>query len=50
MPAPTASRARLGLDRRTTEIVVVPRVRMITINGVRGVWVPLHPLAETRKG
>jgi hypothetical protein len=43
---PVARRARLGLDKRTTEVVVAPRLRIVTIAGVRGVWVPIHPLAE----
>jgi hypothetical protein len=47
---PIAKRARLGLDKTTTESVAVPRVRMITVNGVKGIWVPIHPLAEYRRG
>jgi len=47
---PIARRARLGLDTKTTEIVVVPRVRMVTVNGVKGIWVPIHPLAEYKRG
>jgi hypothetical protein len=33
----------------TTHNIVVPRVRIITVAGVKGVWVPLHPLAEYRE-
>jgi len=47
---PVAKRARLGLDTKTTEIVAVPRIKVMTVGGVKGVWVPLHPLTELRKG
>lgn len=43
---PVARRARCGLDKVITEITVVPRIRIVTIAGVKGVWVPIHPLAE----
>jgi len=45
---PVAKRARMGLDSKTTELTTVPRVRAIVINGVKGIWVPVHPLAEYR--
>lgn len=46
---PIARRARLGLDKLTTASIVVPRIKVITINGVKGIWVPLHPLAEYKE-
>jgi hypothetical protein len=42
---PIAPRAKCGLDKITTEIVKMPKVKILTINGIKGVWVPLHPLA-----
>ena len=47
---PVAQRARLGMDKMPTEPYIrVPRVRVMTIDGVRGVWVPLHPLAVVQR-
>ena len=48
MTIPIARRARLGLDKQTAEVVTVPAIKIITIGGVKGVWVPLHPLAEVQ--
>ncbi len=45
MKPPVAKPAKCGLDKITTEILKVPKVKLLTINGVKGVWVPLHPLA-----
>ena len=44
-----APRARLSLDRKTTEVIPVPQLRCMTVNGTRGVWVPVHPLTEIRR-
>ncbi len=45
-----AKPTKLGMDRITTEIVKVPKIKILTINGVKGVWVPLHPLAVPQNG
>lgn len=48
---PVARRARCGLDSKTTEVALpIPRLQIKVIDGVKGVWVPLHPLAEYRRG
>ena len=48
-PPAVATRARMGLDSKTTEVVVMPQLRSMAINGVKGVWVPVHPLTEIKR-
>ncbi len=36
-------------DKIVTQVMKVPLVRVMEYEGVLGVWVPLHPLAEIQR-